>query len=164
MLWTDAQQSTLAALADALIPRTDTPSATDVRVPAWITVIMTDYYTPTERAVVTDGLDAIEALALQMTGRAFTQLSGEDLVKVMTALDGAADRTTPAVRGYQRIKGLVVHGYFTSKPVQQQVLKTQIMPGRFVGDAPLRVTARRAPHDAHDAAPEHTHHEDRPHV
>ena len=56
-----------------------------------------------------------------------------------SALDAPTDRTTAAVRGYQRAKGLVIHGYFTSERVQKDVLKTEIMPGRFVGDAPLPV-------------------------
>ena len=30
---------------------------------------------------------------------------------------------------WSRLKGLVVHGYFTSERVQKDVLKTVIMPG-----------------------------------
>lgn len=142
-----SQHATLTTLADALIPRTDTPSATDVQVLDWIEVIMADYYTTDERTVLTTGLDAIDALARQMTGQPFAALTGEPLTQVMTALDGATDRTTPAVRGYQRAKGLVVHGYFTSARVQRDVLKTQIMPGRFVGDAPLRAPTGGHRHD-----------------
>ena len=138
--FTATQRATLMTLADALIPRTDTPSANDVQVLAWIEVIMSDYYGAEERTVLTTGLDAIDKMAQQMTGRAFDSLTGEPLERVMTALDGASDRSTAAVKGYQRAKGLVVHGYFTSARVQREVLKTQIMPGRFVGDAPLRAT------------------------
>jgi hypothetical protein len=141
------QRATLLALADALIPRTDTPGANDVRVIDWIDVIMADYYSAEERTVLTTGLDAIEALAQQMSGRAFASLTGEPLTRVMTALDGATDRTTAAAKGYQRAKGLVVHGYFTSARVQREVLKTQIMPGRFVGDAPLRTTTGGSHHE-----------------
>jgi hypothetical protein len=53
------------------------------------------------------------------------------------ALDAPADRTAPAARGYSRLKGLVVHGYFTSERVQKDVLKTQIMPGHFNGAADM---------------------------
>ncbi|MEO7522208.1 MAG: gluconate 2-dehydrogenase subunit 3 family protein, partial [Gemmatimonas sp.] len=35
-----AQQSLIAVLADAILPRTETPSATDVGVPAFIDVIV----------------------------------------------------------------------------------------------------------------------------
>ncbi len=137
-----AQRATLATLADAIIPRTDTPSATDVGVLAWIDVIVADYYTDEDRTALMSGLDAIDALARTTVGQPFAGLSGPSLLTVMTALDTPSDRSAPAVRGYQRAKGLVVHGYFTSEGVQKEVLKTEIMPGRFVGDAPMVVLNR----------------------
>jgi hypothetical protein len=135
--FTATQRATLAALADLLIPRTDTPGATDVGVLAWIDVVMTDYYTTDEQKLLTGGLDAIDALAQSRASQSFAALRGDALMSVMSALDAPADRTVPAVRGYQRVKGLVVHGYFTSERVQKDVLHNEIMPGRFLGDAPM---------------------------
>lgn len=134
-----AQRSTVAALADAILPRTDTPSATDVGVPAFIDVIVADYYSDAERAEFNTGIAAIEELAMTMAGAPFATLTGDRLTAVMTALDKPADRNSPAARGYSRLKGLVIHGYFTSERVQKDVFKTNIMPGRFDGAAPLPV-------------------------
>jgi hypothetical protein len=55
----------------------------------------------------------------------------------MTSLDRPDDRETPEARAYARLKRLVVHGYFTSERVQKEVLKTEIMPGRFEGNVPM---------------------------
>jgi len=132
-----SQRATLAALADAIIPRTDTPSATDVGVPAWIDVIAADYYTDADRSALTTGLDAIDAQARAIAGQPFAAISGDTLTLVMTALDTPYDRNAPAARGYSRVKGLVIHGYFTSERVQRDVLKTEIMPGRFDGAADM---------------------------
>ena len=132
-----AQERLIAALADAILPRTDTPSATDVGVPAFIDVIVQDYYSDGERTEFTSGIAAIDELSNSMAGAPFASLSGEGLLSVMNALDKPADRNAPAARGYSRIKGLVIHGYFTSERVQKDVLKTNIMPGRFDGSAPL---------------------------
>jgi gluconate 2-dehydrogenase gamma chain len=138
---TPAQQRLIAALADAILPRTDTPGATDVGVPAFIDVIVQDYYNDAERAEFTSGVAAIDQLSNTMTGSPFASLTGAQLVSVMNALDKPADRNTPAARGYSRIKGLVIHGYFTSERVQKDVFKTNIMPGRFDGSAPLPAKA-----------------------
>jgi hypothetical protein len=35
------------------------------------------------------------------------------------------------------LKGLIIHGYFTSEAVMKRVLHTEIMPGRFDGAAPI---------------------------
>ncbi len=137
----EAQRSAIAVLADAIIPRTDSPSATDVGVPAFIDVIVAEYYSDAERSDFTGGVDAIDALALSMTGQAFAALSGAALTPVMDALDKPVDRTTAAARGYSRVKGLVIHGYFTSEKVQRDVVKTEIWPGRYDGSAPVPVRA-----------------------
>jgi hypothetical protein len=132
-----AQRATAITVADAIMPRTDTPSASDVNVIAWIEVIAADYYTETERAALLTGLDAMDALSREMTGQPLAGLSGAPLTRVMDALDQPADRTAAAARGYVRLKGLVVHGYFTSERVQKEVLRTQIMPGHFDGAADM---------------------------
>ncbi len=131
------QRATLAALADAIIPRTDTPSATEVGVLAWIDVMIADYYSDADRRALTSGLDAIDAEARTLTAQPFAALTGTNLSRVMDTLDVPADRNTVAARGYSRVKGLVVHGYFTSERIQRDVLKTQIMPGRFDGAADM---------------------------
>lgn len=140
---TGVQRSTVAALADTIIPRTDSPGASDVGVPAFIDVIVAEYYTDSERAEFIAGVDAIDALAVSMVGQSFAALTGASLVSVMDALDKPTDRTAPAVRGYARLKGLIIHGYFTSEMVQKNVVKTVIWPGRYDGSAPvpLRVAA-----------------------
>lgn len=134
---TPLQRGVITTVADALIPRTDTPGANDVDVLAWIEVIVASYYTPADRALLLTGLDAMDADARALTGSSLSGLTGEPLTRVMNAFDGATDRTTPAVRGYGRLKGLVVHAYFTSERVQKDVLKTQIMPGRYDGAADM---------------------------
>ncbi|MCA0377573.1 MAG: gluconate 2-dehydrogenase subunit 3 family protein [Gemmatimonadetes bacterium] len=136
---TDAQRAIVRTVADAIIPRTDTPGANDVDVLAFVEVIVAGYYTDAERAQLRDGLDAMDVLARERTGQPLAGLTGAPLATVMNALDQPADRTTPAARGYSRLKGLVVHGYFTSARVQREVLKTQIMPGMFDGAAPMPV-------------------------
>ncbi len=138
----NAQQALINALADTIIPRTDTPSATDVQVPAFIDIIVSDYYADADRAAFTSGLAAIDALANRVGGALFASLTGEQRTAVMTALEQPSDRTDPAARGYARIKGLVVHGYFTSQQVQRDVLRVNVTPGRFDGSAPLERRVR----------------------
>jgi hypothetical protein len=65
-------------------------------------------------------------------------LSPESQKTLLDALDQPVDRQAPDARAWSRLKGLVVHGYFTSERVQKDVLKTVIMPGRFDGNAPMK--------------------------
>jgi len=130
------------ALADTIIPRTDTVGALDVNVPAFIDVIVNEHYTVQDRDAFNAGLKAIDALAVRVGGDAFAALNAERRGLVMNALEQLGSRNDPAARTYARLKGLVVHGYFTSEAVQQQVLSVDVIPGTFSGDAPLRSRSR----------------------
>jgi len=133
----DAQLALVGAIADLIIPRTDTPGATDVGVPAFIDVVVTENYGDAERAAFVAGLDAIDARAKATGGSAFVDLAPAARASTIEAIEGATDRRAEPNRTYWRLKGLIVHGYFTSEPVMKQVLKYEVMPGKFDGAAPM---------------------------
>jgi hypothetical protein len=145
---TPQHRALVGAIADIILPRTDTPSATDVGVIDFVDVIAESYYDAAERTAFVDGLDAIEALAQRTANRRFVSLDLATQTRLVEALDRVTTRTTPAERTYGRLKGLVIHGWYTSERVQRDVLQTQIMPGRFDGAAPHVVPARRGAPDA----------------
>ena len=139
---TESQLALVAALADAIIPRTETPGATDVGVPDWVNLIVSEYYTDVERAPFVSGLDTIAAQVRGVGADTFSSLPRESQDRLLGALDRPDDRQAPAARAFNRLKGLVVHGYFTSERVQKEVLKTEIMPGRFEGAASMPPAGR----------------------
>jgi gluconate 2-dehydrogenase gamma chain len=128
-----AQKGAIAIIADAILPRTDTPSATDVGVPPWIDLIVADYLSATQRASFQAGLAAIDDYALSSAGSRLESLKLDALNTVIADLDAACGTKdlNPAQRGYIQLKELIIVGYFTSRPVQQDVLKVVIVPGRF---------------------------------
>jgi gluconate 2-dehydrogenase gamma chain len=134
-----AQSEMIALIAETILPRTDTPGATDVGVPSWINMVLAEYFSDTHRAALLADLSAIDELAAAQFGARITALSSADLEKVIAALDAAcgAKDLTAAQRGYVQLKEMVVVGYFTSQPVQRDVLKVVIIPGRFDGDVPI---------------------------
>jgi hypothetical protein len=134
---TDAQLALIGALADTIIPRTDTPGATDVAVPSFVNIIVTENYSDAERSAFEAGLDAIDAHAKSARGASFTDLQPDVRAAVVDAIEAASDRRVEPNRTYWRLKGLIVHGYFTSEPVMKRVLKVEIMPGKFDGAAPM---------------------------
>jgi hypothetical protein len=162
---TDAQLALVAAIADTILPRTDSPSATDVRVPAFVDVIVGENYTETERTAFLAGVDALNtwapvaapssdtsAQAARRT-RPFADLTSDERGAVLTAIEHAPSRREEPMRTYWRLKGLVIHGYFTSERVSKDVLHVEVMPGRFEGSAPLATkAASSSSREIHDHA------------
>jgi hypothetical protein len=140
---TPAQRALVTGIADTIIPRTDTPGASDVGVTEWVDLIVAEYYSADVRTPFVDGLDAIDAQVRASRGRAFAELGADAQREVVASLDAPADRRTPEARAYSRLKSLVVHGYFTSERVQRDVLHTQMFHDRFQGAADM--PARRTP-------------------
>jgi hypothetical protein len=50
---------------------------------------------------------------------------------------GLEVRRRGAEHAFARIKALTVYGYFTSKPVQQDILKTQMFFNGYNGNVPF---------------------------
>jgi hypothetical protein len=131
---TGAQLALVGAIADTILPRTDTPSATDVGVPAFIDVIVGENFGDAQRASFLSGLDALEAGLRAPDGTAFVAMDVDHRAVAVGAIEQLERRQEPAPT-YWRLKGLVLHGYFTSEPVMKKVLKYEMMPGRYDGAA-----------------------------
>ena len=136
-----AHLALVRAIADTIIPRTDTPSATDVGVHKFVDVIVNENLPDAERTAGLAGLDAIDARARTESNVAFAQLSAEKRSAMIDSFE-KGDRSVEPSRTYWGLKGLVVHGYFTSEPVMRDVLKVSVMPGRFEGAAPVTIKRR----------------------
>jgi hypothetical protein len=68
----------------------------------------------------------------------FSKLDAATRGKLIESFESGPRDAEPA-RSWWQLKGLVVHGYFTSEPVMKDVLKTVVMPGRFEGAAPVEI-------------------------
>ncbi|HEX9484402.1 MAG TPA: gluconate 2-dehydrogenase subunit 3 family protein [Gemmatimonadaceae bacterium] len=139
------QLELIGAIADTLLPRTDSPSATDVHVPAFVELILADNFSDVDRAAFTAGLGLIDDAAKRIGNADFVALSPETREQVVASIESGDRRSEPG-RTYWRLKDLIIHGYFTSEPVMKTVLRVEVMPGRFDGDVlmPARAAAAGA--------------------
>ena len=131
-----AQQALVTDIAESIIPQTDTPGATSVQVPQFIDLILTEWASDDERAAFLDGLGDIDARALAL-GSHFVELSPARKTELLTALDGARGDTVGAGLAFGRLKALTVYGYFTSRAVQVDVLKTRMFFNGYQGNVPF---------------------------
>ena len=138
---TPAQGAIVTAIADRIIPRTDTPGAAEVGVPAFIGLLYGQFMTEAERQMLTSGLAEVEAAANATHGASFATLTAE---RQDALLRGIARAEESRDEGFFRlIRSATVLGYFTSEQVGKNVLNYDPVPGRYDSCIPIEQVGRR---------------------
>lgn len=147
--FTPAQRQIVAAMAEVVIPRTDTPGAIDAGVPRYIELMAANWLNDGERAIFSAGLQDIETRIPQQYGKPFDQLPHADQLAIMEELeDAASDSPWYEFGNVMRefigdapficqFKELTVWGFFTSQEGASQVLRYDPMPMFFDGHTAL---------------------------
>lgn len=135
---TQRQFSTAAAVAERILPRTETPGAADVGVPAFLDLCVGGYLTPEERQVFLDGLAALDEASTRAHGRPFVKLSAAEQDAQLQALAAASAGSKGTF--FHQIRELTLLGYFTSTKIGRDVLRYDPVPGRWDACIPLSET------------------------
>lgn len=145
----EAQRRIIGAMAEVVIPRTDTPGAIDAGVPRFIELMARDWLNEQERAIFEAGLADVERRIPGQYGASFDQLDADTQLQIMEDLEDEASGSPWYDFGnVQRefisdapficqIKELTIFGFFTSERGGREVLRYNPLPMYFDGDIPL---------------------------
>lgn len=148
-LFNDAQRRIVAAIAETILPRTETPGAIDAGVPRFIELMVSDWLNAQERELFIAGLGDIETRIPKKYGAPFDQLEAKQQLAILEALeDDASDSPWYEFGNVLRdfisdapficqIKELTIWGFFTSEVGSTQVLRYDPMPMEFDGETEL---------------------------
>ncbi len=158
-VFTAAQSRMVAALAEMIIPQTDTPGAIAAGTPDFIAMMVADWYTDTERGIFLGGLQELDAFCRASFGTDFLGASAEQRVQALTAAEKQASAYTSPLPGgflgamsrmvdehapfFTKLKELTVIGYFSSEVGARQELSYNPMPMRYDGDYDYAKTGRQ---------------------
>jgi hypothetical protein len=143
----DAQAAVVTAVADIIIPKTNTPGASDVGVPAFIDVMLKDVYPADDQQRFLSGLQQFDDEASNSKGKPFVKLEAQDQQALVRKYHDAAVKAESDARGTSlhierpfvlMMKELTMLGFFTSKPGATTVLQYSAVPGAFHGCIPLK--------------------------
>lgn len=142
-----SQQGSVKLLSDMIIPPTDTPGAVDAGVPAFIDTIVTEWYRDEERRIFLQGLDDLDAFCIEWEQKAFDAAAMETRVAALQSQEKAAasyrappgglfgsgspDENAPF---FNKLRELVVLGYYTSAVGSREELIYLPMPGHYDGN------------------------------
>lgn len=146
---TPAQAGALSAMADHLLPASETPGARDVGVDRFIDAMVKDYCSTDDQKRFTAGLDQVDTTCRTRFGQTFAAATSAQKDEVFREFEAQSPSTAPSVWGaqisdtpapstfYRKFKELALVGYYTSEPVGRNILRYDPLPGRFTGCVPL---------------------------
>ena len=154
---TAIQARTLDAVAELIIPATDTPGAREAGVPAFVDRWVGNWCAAADAKAIRTGLDRIEADAKAAHGAGFASLTVQQQTSILlrhdvpavaagvgrgdteTGLTNAAARAAPF---FPQLKELVTVGYFTSRAGAMKAVRYDPNPGAYKGCVPLSQIGR----------------------
>jgi hypothetical protein len=141
------QFATVKAMAEMIIPRTDTPGAADVGVAEFIDLILTEWYDEAERERFLSGLADVDSRSHSRFAKDFVDCSSHQQSDTLTALGKKMaeeiKENAPRMRGrgampsnfYATFRYLTLTAYYTSEAGATQELHFEMIPGSYEGCA-----------------------------
>ena len=152
----------LGAVADTILPATDTPGALAAQVPARLDGLLMNWASPQTRTQITEALDRIDASARAQKGKAFAALTPAERNAFLTPHDAAALKNVPpppgapkpaipflmmgyvADPGYLKVKDLTINLYYYSEVGSTTELLYEHVPGKF--EPSIKLTPQSRPY------------------
>ena len=147
------QDATVKAIAELILPRTDTPGATDVGVSEFIDLMLTEWYDEQDRTRFLNGLAEVDFRTKALFGKNFIAGSPDQQAKILTWLGEmmTAEADAPGAvprqrRGssqgssrsfYSMLRRLTLTAYYTSEAGATEELHFQVIPDSHQGCAEI---------------------------
>lgn len=137
------QEQLLAALAETIIPKTDTPGATDISAHLFALKMLDDCSSKEDQEKFVKGLATFESLAKKESGKSFTEATAAERSKLLTQLEAQKDaaQKDEAAQFYSKMKGLTIQAYTSSQFYLTKVQVYELIPGRYHGCVPVKTGA-----------------------
>jgi gluconate 2-dehydrogenase gamma chain len=129
------QRALVSAISERIVPATDTPGAIEAGVPAFIELMLADWYEPTDRQEFMNGLGLFEGSSRIKFDKPFAAISPEEQDLLLTQAMTGKIPALP-VSFFEHCRQLVVLGYYTSEIGCKQERVYVPVPGRYDGKYP----------------------------
>lgn len=133
----------LTALADTILPKTDSPSASEVGVPGTIDGFIFEVFTKNVHANILKNFNSLmNHLNKKVGNRGFSSADNETMLKALKELDGGSNSS--AKSEYLNMKQQIIYYYLTSEEIGENYLNYLPVPGYYDPCATVESTGGKA--------------------
>ena len=113
-------------IAELILPKTDSPGASDAGVAPFIDLLFASYFDSEERKSWESSLETFNDESKKKYGSSFLDLSSKEQLDYLKKLDSDKEPI------FKKLKSLILWGFFTSEPGMKSMNYNPV-PGRYEG-------------------------------
>lgn len=142
------QQTLVADMAEAIIPKTATPGAKDLNIDKFIWLMLDDCTKKTDQTAFFKGMNEFEALTQKNYNKGFSDCSKDEKLAVLNTFENKDKKDTKDKKDdkyskelhafYNTVKGLTVFGYTQSQYFMTKEIVYELIPGRYNAHYPVK--------------------------
>lgn len=139
------------AMIDVMLPKTSTPGAVELGVPAFVDLVLAQYTEAEDQEKLRKGLTGWLASVSEKEGKGYADLSTEEQLRVLNELDTSSKQTAEELDEldldkeeradrapwWLDLKSMTIGGYYSSEHMGTEVLAYDPVPGSYQGCIPL---------------------------
>lgn len=134
---TASEMALVGALAQTIIPKTETAGAVEAGVPAVLQTLFTEWGDDNYRMYWRAGLKNLEQHFLQTGGQNFAKMVPSQQANLLGKYDAKAYAESGFDNFYKDMKSTIATAYYMSEPGATEELAYEPVPGEFKGCVPL---------------------------
>ena len=129
----------VSAIADTILPRTNSPSASEVKVPQFLDLLLSDVLGEEVKKHLLDGIKDFDAKCQESTGKSFDKLSVAKQTEYLQPIDQQtmSQQYSDKIPFYVTLKKLCLSIYYSTEEGVKQNLNYRPIPGSYEGDVAL---------------------------
>ena len=133
-----AQRELVASIAETVIPKTDTPGATEAGVAGWIESLVQDCLEAPDQKIIVAGLAEVEKQAAGQFQKPYATLTVGEQIQLLTAMENSAKQANDKKAFIRQFKELTKFTYVNSEVAGTQAFDFVLVPGRWDPAADLK--------------------------
>jgi len=131
------EMALVSAVAQTIIPKTETAGAVEAGVPAVVQSLFTEWGDDNFRNYWRGGLDNLEKHFIQSGGQPFANMTASQQANLLGKYDAKAYAESGFDDFYKNMKSTIARAYYMSEPGATEELAYEAVPGEWRGCVPL---------------------------
>jgi len=132
------QEMLLAEIVETIIPKTTTPGGKELKLHLFVLKMLDDCYEKADQQRFIEGLAALQDHTEKQYGSTFSKLAIADREKVLLTMENKEASTAEGETFYKMLKQRTIGGYLNSQYVMSNLIKWELVPGRYNGYYPVK--------------------------